>query len=120
MLPAAFPTPRGHPAKSSGRVQGSAWLADAVHRHAADDTAVATILTTAHRPDSCRLTVRDDLPHETFTPGTAIPPGPIPALEPKTSTRITVAFSAGRISTAHTTAATARATSPSSSIRTPS
>ena len=77
--------------------------------NAADDPAVATILTTAHRPESCRLTVRDDLPHETLTPGTAIPPGPIPALEPTTSTRITVAFSSGRISTAHTTAAAARA-----------
>ena len=80
-----------------------------MHRHAADDPAVTTILTTAHRPESCRLTVRDDLPHETLTPATAIPPGPIPALEPTTSTRVTAAFSAGRISTAHTTAASARA-----------
>ena len=62
-----------------------------MHRHAADHPTGATILTTAHRPDSCRLTVRDDLPHET------------------TSTRIIVAFSAGRISTAHTTAPAARA-----------
>ena len=120
MLPAAFPTPRGHPAKSSGRVQGSAWLADAVHRNAADDPAVATILTNAHRPESCRLTVRGDPPHETLTSGTAIPPGPIPALEPKTSTRITVAFSCGRVSTAHTTAAAARANLAASPVRTPS
>ena len=120
MLPAAFPTPRGHPAKSSGRVLGSAWLADAVHRHAADDPAVATILTTAHRPESCRLTVRDDVPRESLTPATAIPPGPIPALEPTTSTRITVAFSAGRISTAHTTAAAPRANLAASPVRTPS
>ena len=80
-----------------------------MHRHAADDPAVATLLTTAHRPDSCRLAARDDLPHETLAPAAAIPPGRIPALEPTTSTRITVAFSAGRISTAHTTAAAARA-----------
>ena len=80
-----------------------------MHRHAADDPTVATSLTTAHRPESCRLTVRRDLPHKTLTPATAIPPGPIPALEPATSTRITVAFSAGRISTAHTTAAASRA-----------
>ena len=89
--------------------------------NAADDPAVATLLTTAHRPESCRLAVRDDdLPHETLAPAAAIPPGPIPAFESTTSTRITVAFSAGRISTAHTTAAAARATSPSSSVRTPS
>ena len=74
-----------------------------------NDPAVATILTTAHRPESCRLTVRVHLPHETLVPATAIPPGPIPALEPTTSTRITVAFSSGRISAAHTTAAAARA-----------
>ena len=80
-----------------------------MHRHAADDTAVATILTTAHRPESCRLTVRDDLPHKTLTPRYRDTPGPIPSLEPTTSTRITVAFSCGRISTAHTTAAAARA-----------
>ena len=91
-----------------------------MHRHAADDTAVATILTTAHRPESCRLTVRRDLPHETLTPATAIPPGPIPALEPTTSTRITVAFSAGRISTAHPPQPPRAQTSPSSSVRTPS
>ena len=107
--------------------EGPAWLADAVHRHAADDTAVATILTTAHRTTSTAATSRklpahrapNDLPHETLIActgppahRTAIPPdtpGPIPALEPTTSTRITVAFSAGRISTAHTTAAAARA-----------
>ena len=80
-----------------------------MHRHAADDPAVATILTTAHRPEICRLTVRGDVPRETLTPATAIPPGLIPALEPTTSTRITVAFSCGRISTAHITAAAARA-----------
>ena len=53
--------------------------------------------------------MRDDVPRETLTPATAIPPGLIPALEPTTSTRITVAFSSGRISTAHTAAAAARA-----------
>ncbi len=35
-------------------------------------------------------------------------------------TRITVAFTVGRISTAHATAAAARVTSPSSSVKTPS
>ena len=63
----------------------AAWCgADTVHRHAADDPDVATILTTAH----------DDI-H-----------------------RITVAFSAGRISIAHATAAAARA--GPSSVTTPS
>ena len=42
--------------------------ADAVRRHAPVGPAVATILTTAHRLESCRLTVRDDLPHGTVTP----------------------------------------------------
>ena len=88
--------------------------------NAADDPAVATILATAHRPESSRLTVRDNLPHETLAPAAAIPPGPIPALESTTSTRITVAFSAGRISTAHTTAAAARANLAASAVRTPS
>ena len=91
-----------------------------MHRHAADDPAVATILTTAHRSESCRLTVRGDLPHETLTPATAIRPGPIPALEPTTSTRNTVAFSAGGISKAHTTAAAPRANLAVLLVRTPS
>ena len=34
--------------------------------NAADDPAVATLLTTAHRPERCRLAARDDLPHETL------------------------------------------------------
>ena len=42
------------------REETPAWLADAVHRHAADGPDDATILTTAHRPDSRRLTVRRD------------------------------------------------------------
>ena len=66
----------------------------------------------SRRPSRLREAIprsHEDLPHETLTPATAIPPGPIPALEPTTSTRITVAFSAGRVSTAHTTAAAARA-----------
>ena len=86
-----------------------------MHRHTADDPAVATILTTAHRPESCPLTVRDDLPHVTLTPGTALPPAPFPPSSPRhppaspsANTRA-AAFSAGRISTTHITAAAARA-----------
>ena len=56
-----------------------------MHRHTADDPAVATILTTAH-----------DI-H-----------------------RITVAFSAGHVSTAHATAAAVRANLAPSSVRSPS
>ena len=65
------PLQRAGPPDDNHAGRRAAWCgADAVHRHAADDPAVATILTTAH-----------DI-H-----------------------RITVAFSAGRISIAHTTAA---------------
>ncbi len=63
-----------------------------VRRHALDGPAAATILTTAHRLESCRLTVRADLRHGTVTLATAIPPGLVPALEPTTSTRITAVF----------------------------
>ena len=43
---------RGPPRRHHGR---------GVRRYAADDPAVATLLTTAHRPESGRLAVRDDL-----------------------------------------------------------
>ena len=56
------------------------------------DPVVATILTTAHRLESCRLTVRDDLPHGTATPRYCDTLRPVPTLEPTTSTHITVAF----------------------------
>ena len=93
--PPAPASQRSGPPDNDHAGQRAAWHdADAVHRHAAaDDPAVATILTSAHRPDS---------------------------REPTASTRITVAFSAGRISTAHTTAAAARANLAASAVRTPS
>ena len=76
---------RAGPPDDNHAARRAAWCgAGVVRRHAADDPAVATILTTAHD-------IR----------------------------RITVPFSAGRISTAHATAA-ARASLGASSVTTPS
>ena len=98
-----------HPCLCKRREEGPAWIADAVRRHAHHDPAAATILTTKHRPESCRLTVRSELLHESLASVPGLPPAATSGLAPDTPTRVAVAFSSGTISIADTTAAAARA-----------
>ncbi|MDE0456102.1 MAG: hypothetical protein OXI15_02305 [Chromatiales bacterium] len=100
---------RTEPCLCRRRDEGPAWIAAAVSHAACRDPAVATILVTDHQPDSCRLTVREDIDCEPLRcadtawdlplrdPGHPHYDRVLGGLEPDAPTRIAVAFSSGEL-----------------------
>ncbi len=100
---------RTHPCLCRRRDEGPAWITAAVSHAAHRDPAVATILATDHQPDTCRLTVREDVDCEPLhhadtawdlplrDPGHPHYERVVGGLDPDAQTRIVVAFSSGEL-----------------------
>ena len=102
---------RTEPCICHRRDEGPAWIADAVAHAAHRDPPVATILVTDHQPDSCRLSVHEDIDCELLRhadtawdlplrdPGHPHYERVLGGLDPGAPTRVVVAFSSGELAT---------------------